>query len=61
MQNLGCVGQISFLRLHDYSENIKSRTTVFIVKGKVDIWWEYVNNFIVIQEEELIRVNLKNF
>lgn len=31
-----------FFELHDYTENIKARITIFSLKGRVSIWWEYV-------------------
>lgn len=40
-------------RLHDYSENKKGRIALFSLKGKADIWWEYVNNIKDIHEDEL--------
>lgn len=40
-------------RLHYYSKNKKSKITTFSLKGKVDIWWEDVNNVIGIREEKL--------
>jgi len=41
-----------FFRLHDYSNNMKSRIDTFSLKGKTYIWWEDMNNFIGIHEEE---------
>lgn len=40
-------------RLHDYSKNMKARVATFSLKGKVDIWWEDVKNFICIHKEDL--------
>jgi len=31
-----------FLEMHDYTENMKARITIFSLKGKIDIWWEDV-------------------
>jgi len=36
-------------------QNMNARITTFILKGKVDISWEDVNNFKGIHEEELTR------
>lgn len=47
------LGMRKLFRLHDYSENMKAIITTFNLKGKVDIWWEYVKNDIDIYEEEL--------
>ena len=33
-----------FFRLHDYSENMKERISIFNLKGKANIWWEDANN-----------------
>jgi len=41
------------LRLHDYLENMKARIATLSLKGKANIWWEYVNNDRGIHEEEL--------
>ena len=42
-----------FFKLHDYSKNMKVSISTFSLKGKESIWWEYVNNFRGIHEEEL--------
>lgn len=42
-----------FFRLHDYSENMKSRVATFSLKGKAYIWWEDVKNVRDIYEEDL--------
>lgn len=47
-------GMNKFFRLHSYSKKMKAKITTFNIKGKVDIWWEDVNNFKGIREEELI-------
>ena len=47
------LGMGMLFRLHDYSRNMKSRTTNFNIKGKSYIWWEDVKNVRDIQEEEL--------
>lgn len=43
----------NFFRLHDYSENMKARVATFNLKGKEEIWWEYVKNVKGIHEEYL--------
>jgi len=47
------LGMNKLFRLHDYLENMKTIIVVFNLKGKLDIWWEDVNNVKVIHEEEL--------
>lgn len=47
------LGMKNLFELHDYIENMKSRITIFNLKGKKDIWWEDVNHFIGIKVEEL--------
>ena len=47
------LGMKKFFQLHDYSENMKERTTTFSLKGKVNIWWEDVKNVKGIHEEDL--------
>ena len=47
------LGMRKLFRLHDYSENMKSRVATFSLKGKADIWWEYVKNFKGIHEEDM--------
>ena len=42
-----------FFRLHDYSENMKENISTFSLKGKQDIWWEYVKNVKGICEDDL--------
>lgn len=38
-------GMNKLFRLHNYSENMKSKIDTFNLKGKAYIWWEDVNNF----------------
>ena len=33
-----------YFRFHNYSENLKAKIATFSLKGKEDIWWEYVKN-----------------
>jgi len=40
-------------RFHDYLENMKAKITLFSLKGKIDIWWEYVNNVKGIDQYDL--------
>jgi len=35
-------GMKKFFELHDYIENTKVRIVIFNLKGKANIWWEYV-------------------
>jgi len=46
-------GTNKFLRLHDYSKNMKAKIATFSLKGKTNIWWEDVKNVRGIREEEL--------
>lgn len=36
------LGMKKLFELHDYIENMKVRIDIFSIKGKSDIWWEYV-------------------
>lgn len=36
------LGMNKLFDFHDYTDNIKARVVIFILKGKVDIWWEDV-------------------
>ena len=47
------LGKNKFFILHDYSENMQIRITMFSLKGKLDIWWEDVKNVRDTHEEEL--------
>jgi len=47
------LGMRKFFRLHDYSENMKENISTFSLKGKQDIWWEYVKNVKGICEDDL--------
>jgi len=31
-----------FFELHNYTNNMKARVTIFNLRGKADIWWEDV-------------------
>eukprot|EP00253_Pinus_taeda_P036167 PITA_36167 len=42
-----------FFRLHDCSENMKVRISLFSLKGKANIWWEDVNKAKDIHEDDL--------
>jgi len=35
-------GMKKFLELHEYTNNMKVRIAIFILKGKAHIWWEDV-------------------
>jgi len=48
------LGMNKFFKLHNYAENMKVKIATFILKNKVNIWWEYVKNVKEIREEELI-------
>jgi len=43
------LGMRKFSTLHDYSENI---VPTLNIKGKAEIWWEYVKNVRCIHEED---------
>ena len=43
----------NFFRLHDYSENMKGKITIFSLKGKENIWWKGVKCVRGIKVEEL--------
>ena len=47
------LGMNKLFRLHDYSENMKTRIITFSLKGKAHIFWEYVKKMRDIYEEEL--------
>ena len=47
------LGMRKFFRLHDYSENMKVRISLFSLKGKSYIWWEDVKNVKDIHEHDL--------
>lgn len=40
-------------RLHDYLGNMKARIDNFSIKGKLNIWWEFLKNVRGIREEDL--------
>jgi len=46
------LGMRKLFILHDYSENMKARISIFSLKGKVDIWWEDVKNIKDIHEDD---------
>ena len=39
--------------MHDYSENMEAKIATFSLKGKADIWWEYVKNVKGVDEYDL--------
>jgi hypothetical protein len=47
-----------YFRVHDYSENLKARITIFNLNGKASIWWEELRNVKGIHEKDL---SLKQF
>jgi len=47
------LGMRKFFRLYDYLENMKERISLFSLKGKENIWWEYVKNVKGIDEDDL--------
>ena len=32
----------NLFELYNYTDNMKARGAIFSLKGKIDIWWEYV-------------------
>jgi hypothetical protein len=42
-----------YFRVHDYSENLKARITIFNLNGKASIWWEDLRNVKGIHEKDL--------
>jgi len=42
-----------FFKLHDCSKNMKAKIATLSIKGKENIWWEYVKNVKGIREDEL--------
>lgn len=53
-------GMQKIFQLHDYSENMKSKISTLSLKGKVDMWWEYIKNVIGVIEEKLTCGEFKN-
>ena len=47
------LGMNNFFELHDYTENLKAKITIFNLKGKENIWWEDVKRVRDIRTEEL--------
>jgi hypothetical protein len=47
------LGLKKYFRVHDYSENLKARITIFNLNGKASIWWEDLRNVKGIHEKEL--------
>ena len=39
--------------LHDYTENMKDKITIFILKGKGKIWWDDLKQAREIRTEDL--------
>jgi len=54
------LGMKKLFRIHDYSENMKARVTSYILKGKVDKWWEDLKNTRVITKKDLTREEFEN-
>jgi hypothetical protein len=42
-----------YFRVHDYSENLKARITIFNLNGKYSIWWEDLRNVKGIHKKDL--------
>jgi hypothetical protein len=47
------LGLKKYFRVHNYSENLKSRITIFNLNGKASIWWEDLRNVKGIREKGL--------
>jgi hypothetical protein len=47
------LGLKKYFRVHDYSENLKARITIFNLNGKASIWWEDLRNVKGIHEKDL--------
>jgi hypothetical protein len=46
------LGLKKYFRVHDYSENLKARITIFNLDGKASIWWEYLRNVKGVHEKD---------
>jgi hypothetical protein len=47
------LGLKKYFRVHDYSDNLKVRITIFNLNGNASIWWGYLKNVKGIHEEDL--------
>jgi len=47
------LGMNKFFEMHDYIEKMKAKIANFSLKGKADIWWEYVKCVRGIKTKEL--------
>ena len=41
-----------YFKVHDYSENLKARITIFNLNGKASTWWEELRNVKGINEKD---------
>ena len=55
------LGMRKFFKLHEYSENMKSKIATFNLKGKVEIWWEDMKNVRCIHEGDLTWSELRDY
>jgi hypothetical protein len=55
------LGLKKYLRVHDYSENLKVRITIFNLNGKDSIWWEDLKNVKGIHEKDLSRKQFEKY
>jgi len=42
-----------FFELHEYTDNMKARIDIFILRAKADIWWEDVKRVRDIRKDDL--------
>jgi hypothetical protein len=47
------LGLKKYFRVHDYSENLKARITIFNLNGKASIWWEDLRNVKGMHDKDL--------
>jgi hypothetical protein len=47
------IGLKKYFRVHDFSENLKARISIFNLNGKASIWWEDLRNVKGIHEKDL--------
>jgi hypothetical protein len=52
-EKIWILGLKKYFRVHDYSENLKARISIFNLNGKVSIWWEDLRNMKGIHENYL--------
>jgi hypothetical protein len=52
-EKVSLLGLKKYFRVHDYSENLKVRITIFNLNGKASIWWEDLRNMKGINEKDL--------